>query len=64
MSNKHRFTYGDMRGLTRTKPCKYCNGTGYRLVHRHIEVECTRCKGHGFVVTHVIKDKLNKDPRE
>lgn len=41
--------FGDFRSMPRTKPCKKCKATGYRLVNGHIEVECTECNGKGYL---------------
>jgi DnaJ-class molecular chaperone len=57
------YLYGNLERDPKTKLCSYCRGTGYRLVSRHIEVECTRCKGRGYVMTRVIKPKNPKDPQ-
>jgi DnaJ-class molecular chaperone len=43
--------FGNLDNDPVTHACSYCRGTGYRLVSRHIEVECVRCKGKGYVVT-------------
>lgn len=56
------YLYGDLERDPKTKPCSYCRGTGYRLVSRHIEVECTRCNGRGYVMTRVIRPRPHKVP--
>lgn len=58
------YLYGDLERDPKTKPCRFCNGTGFRLVSHHIEVECTRCGGRGYVMTYVIRPKKRKDPQQ
>lgn len=60
---KSHYKFGEYDRLVTTKPCPYCNGRGYRLVHRHIEVECTRCNGKGYTMTHVTASPRPKDPQ-